>query len=399
MIDLVGLLSLGLVCIITYGVAIRWPDISKVLFIAILLRIILIFIDHFIVSLPDTSADAKSFEYMAWSIAQNGFVNLLDYYPGFRYDFFNWFLAIPYSLFGRSVLMIKSIGLMFGIGSIFLSWKIATIIWDKRTAQKVAWAVTLFPSLILYSVILMREVYICFFVLVAAYGLIKWIKTNRLKYFFLTLVGFTCASFFNGAMMVGAAIFLTIVFFNNLKKAIISILNNKINLKVTYTLSFIVISIVYIYLAEVNLPKLGVLKEFNSKLIFVKSIVSVRGEAAYPEWTKVRSIGELIYKTPIRATYFIFSPFPWDITKMSHLLGFFDSLLYMYLVFLIFSNREVIWKDPALRAILIILVCYVLVFGLGVGNFGTGIRHRAKITVLFILLASPLLKRLVLYKK
>ena len=107
----------------------------------------------------------------------------------------------------------------------------------------------------------------------------------------------------------------------------------------------------------------------------------------------------MIYKTPARALYFVFAPFPWNITKMSHLIGFLDSLLYMYLVFLIFSNRKVSWKDPTLRVILIILIFYILVFGLGVGNFGTGIRHRSKITVLFILLAAPLLKKLILIKK
>ena len=35
----------------------------------------------------------------------------------------------------------------------------------------------------------------------------------------------------------------------------------------------------------------------------------------------------------------------------------------------------------------------MLVFGIGVGNFGSGIRHRSKFVVLFILLAAPLLKK------
>ena len=53
-----------------------------------------------------------------------------------------------------------------------------------------------------------------------------------------------------------------------------------------------------------------------------------------------------------------------------------------------------IWKDPALRIILIILLAYIFVFGMGVGNFGTGIRHRSKFVIMFILLAGPLLKKL-----
>ena len=398
MIDLVGLTAISLVCIITYLLAIRWPEIATILLTAIVVRLTLIYIDHFIMPLPDTTIDAVAFETFAWRIAENGFVNLLDYYPGFRYDFFQWLIAIPYSLFGRSVLMAKSMSLLFGIGSIFLTWKIANILWGNRIAKKAAWTVTLFPSLVLYSVIVMREVYICFFVLVAIYGVIKWTKTNYFKYIFIALAGFLGASFFNGGMIVGAAIFLFIIFIQNLKNFYSSLLNYKINLKVVFILSFVIISSSYVYFKEFNLPKLGILKEFNSKLLLRKTVVNVRGEAGFPEWTKVTTVSELIYKTPARALYFVFAPFPWNITKMSHLIGFLDSLLYMYLVFLIFSNRKVIWKDPTLRVILIILIFYILVFGLGVGNFGTGIRHRSKFALVFILLAGPLLKKIIFKK-
>ncbi|WP_292257496.1 hypothetical protein, partial [Marinospirillum sp.] len=46
------------------------------------------------------------------------------------------------------------------------------------------------------------------------------------------------------------------------------------------------------------------------------------------------------------------------------------------------------------RAILFILVGYILVFSFGTGNFGTGLRHRAKFVAGFIILAAPLLPML-----
>jgi VIT1/CCC1 family predicted Fe2+/Mn2+ transporter len=55
--------------------------------------------------------------------------------------------------------------------------------------------------------------------------------------------------------------------------------------------------------------------------------------------------------------------------------------------------------DPAARAVLIILFGYFFVFGLAVGNFGTGIRHRAKFVAALIVLAVPMLPKLVLRKK
>ena len=76
----------------------------------------------------------------------------------------------------------------------------------------------------------------------------------------------------------------------------------------------------------------------------------------------------------------------------------FDAFLYMYLSYLVFKNRKVIWKDPTLKILLLILLSYIFVFGIGVGNFGTGIRHRSKFVVIFILLAAPLLKKFILSK-
>ena len=103
---------------------------------------------------------------------------------------------------------------------------------------------------------------------------------------------------------------------------------------------------------------------------------------------------EYFYKLPIRSIYFLFSPFPWDVKKISHLVGLFDSLLYITLAFLIFLNLKAILKDPTLKIILLILICYFIIFGVGVSNFGTGIRHRSKFLIELILLAGPLIPKL-----
>ena len=71
----------------------------------------------------------------------------------------------------------------------------------------------------------------------------------------------------------------------------------------------------------------------------------------------------------------------------------------MALIYLIFKNRKVIWKDPALRIILIILVSYIFIFGLGTSNFGTGLRHRTKFVIEIVILAAPLIPRFIFFKK
>ena len=71
----------------------------------------------------------------------------------------------------------------------------------------------------------------------------------------------------------------------------------------------------------------------------------------------------------------------------------------MILVYLMFRNRKAIWKDPALRTILIILLAYVIIHGVGVGNFGSGIRHRTKFVIGIILLAAPFIPKFIFANK
>ena len=390
MIELLGFTSLALISLITLIVALRWPGISNILFVGLAIRIFFLLIGHYIVSLPDSTADAVTFENVAWNLGKEGFFNVIDNYYGPNSRFISWVIAIPYSLFGRSLIMAKSISLLFGIGSIFLGWKIAKLIWDENTANKVGWVIALFPSLILYSVLIMREVYICFFVLVAVYGIVVWVKTDSFKSIVITITGFIGATFFHGAMFVGIFIFFVIVTISYLKKFYKKLLKYKINLKSMIFLILILTSSTYYLSNKIHIPYLGTFeKATNIDYLIRKTIVSTRGNASWPEWTVPNSKIEIIYKSPLRALYIVFSPFPWDVKETKHYIGIFDSFIYMYLTYLILKNIKTIWSNPSLRIILILLLFYIFVFGIGVGNFGTGIRHRSKFAVMFIILAAP----------
>ena len=95
----------------------------------------------------------------------------------------------------------------------------------------------------------------------------------------------------------------------------------------------------------------GFHQTINIKKLLRRTQMSTRGTAAWPKWTIANQPSELIYKTPVRAVYFLFSPFPWNLKSTNHLIGMLDAFLYMYLFYLILKNRKVIWKDPQLKLI------------------------------------------------
>ena len=400
MFDLLGFTSISIITLITYILALKHPQIFKILMTALIVRIIFIILGNYFITLPDSTADANSLEGEAWTISQNGFFNLKDYYHGPDPRFISWFIAIPYSLFGRSIIMAQSISMLFGVGCVFLGWKLALKIWDRNIAQKVAWTIALFPSLILYSVLVLREAYVCYFLLVALIGVVDWVKTENFKSIFLSIIGFTGAIYFHGAMAIGAITFVIIVGVVSLKQLIKKFLNFKINIKVFISFVFFLI-LFSLYVS--NYIQIPYIKNFDFMtdygVLIEKSKISTRGVASYPEWTTVNKPVELIYKVPIRSLFFLYSPLPWEIKEIKHFVGFFDALLYFYMSILILLNLKIIWKNPALRIILLILLSYLIVFGLGVGNFGTAIRHRSKIVILIILLAAPKIKKFIFDKK
>ena len=400
MYNLVDFISIFLLILITLLIASRWPAVSKILFIALAVRLLFLFINNHIFYLPDGDMDAKNFEQFAWDFAKDGFYNNFNNYTGPGAYFISFMLSIPYSLFGRSILLAQSLSILFGIGSVFLGWLLAKKLWNNPTAIKVGWSIALFPSLVSYSVLTMREVYIGFLLLLAFYGIFNWFKFNNYTSIFFIFTGFIGATFFHGPAIIGLFVFLFIITLDNLKKTFKLLVINRINLKI---LIFIIFSSTILGFYFTNKISIPYIQTFNQSInpSFLKETINlkVKGNAAYPEWTKVGSNIELIYKIPIRSLYFLFSPFPWDVKKLSHLIGWLDGLLYMILLYLVFCNRKVIWKDPTLRIILIISLAYIIVYGVGVGNFGSGIRHRTKFAIGFMLLAAPLIPRFIFTNK
>ncbi len=389
--DLLGFTSIGLVSLITIFIGLRWPAISKILYTALIVRVFVILIGHYLITLPDSDQDALGLEDKAWTIAQDGFLNVIYNFPGLDSFFYSWFIAIPYSLFGRSILMSQSLSLSFGIGIVFLGWLFAKKLWDRHTANKVGWVLALFPSLILYSVLPLRDIYSGFFILVAMFGLFNWTKTRSYFSSILTIFGFVGAAFFHGALIVGGIFFIIILFISSLKKTFSSLINSHLSIG-----SFFIIFFGFVFLQmfvsdQIYIPKIGYFNEINLGLLTSELNTRVVGTGSYSEWTRIQSPEEYIYKVPLRLLFFLFSPLPWEVKKLGHLIGMIDGFFYIFLVYLIFCNRKVIWNDPSLKILSIFLLGYLLMFAIGVGNFGAGIRHRSKFIIEMLLLVGPLL--------
>ena len=195
-------------------------------------------------------------------------------------------------------------------------------------------------------------------------------------------------------------IFLSILLITSLIETIKRL--NYLKISISSLALLILSSIITFYLISSidSIPKIGsIVGMFNFEQALEEILNRNINRAAFPEWTVPKTPIELIYKAPIRVLYFSFSPFIWDVTKLSHFFAMFDGIFFLMLFILIIKNIKYIWSDPILRTIFIILTSYFVIFGLSTGNFGTGIRHRTKFLIVSILLVAPWIPEITFYKR
>ena len=125
------------------------------------------------------------------------------------------------------------------------------------------------------------------------------------------------------------------------------------------------------------------------KLAWIQE-ASAEGRAAYLQGFSSNNIIITIIQLPIRILYFLYTPFIWMIRKPIDILGFFDALLYIYITIKIVKNRKEIKNNHIyLYYILISVIFMIIAFSIGTSNYGTAIRHRAKLIIPLTIIASP----------
>ena len=167
MADLLGVISISFVCFITLLLIKKKPEVSNIIFVALFVRILVMFFGYYFIVLPDSNFDALGFEKGAWERSQEEFFDIISYPK--NSNFIKSIIAIPYSIFGRSLLMAQSISLFFGIASVYLGWLLANKLWDEKTAKKCGWILALFPSNSIFSFNFKRN--LCMFLFA---GCITW---------------------------------------------------------------------------------------------------------------------------------------------------------------------------------------------------------------------------------
>ncbi|OUU28717.1 MAG: hypothetical protein CBB97_04015 [Candidatus Endolissoclinum sp. TMED37] len=413
--DFLGWLSLILILLVIIKLFKKDQTILKLLLFAFFLRASLVIINNYFFPLPGSTFDARTFELIASNISeQYGLAVLFEMFQNDVY-LMSRIISIFYTLTSRSEMMAQGISIGIGTTSVYLVYYLSSMLWKKKDAIKAAWLYSFFPSILLYSAITLREVYINFFLLltlIACVALIKQLFKNKneikitfslseFKLLIVITIGFLILKYFHGPIFLGYLSFLSFIVFYYIRKEFVNVKKGIIKLNLLFMFSLVVAPVLLFYFSILSIPYIPAFEELVKmddillRRFRLGTVSAVHGElgASFPKWTIPSDMTDFFPKVFIRIFYFLYSPFPWDIKRTVHIFGFFDVIFILYLTYGIWNNRIQIWQNPETRVLLLILLTFIFIYGVGSSNFGTSIRHKSKFIFIAICLIAPKLHR------
>lgn len=353
----------------------------NIIYSAYIARLIILFWDVYarqVYVLPHSGGDTEGFYYYAELISKD-----LSLLSGYIYgNLYTKFLGLFFYIVGQERLLAQYINVLLGVSIIITVYKILCILnVNMKKIKNVVLIMAFFPSSIIFSGILLRENMVIFFLVLSFYYFTKWYKEEQFKFIINSLVFLLLASaFHSGVFAVVIGYFFMYMFYSHDK--------NKLTFKKSTVFIFVGATIISILLLtqfrEFLLPSFSRIEQDEDLF----KIANYRnGSAAYLKGLTINNLLQLILYSPIRMVYFLFSPLPMDWRGINDIISFFiDSIVYMALTIKILANsRKKYIKDIFLKCTIISLIATIFLFGIGVSNAGTAMRHRNKIFPLILI--------------
>lgn len=351
---------------------------SSLLRCAFILRLILLFITCLdVVALPDAHQDADIFHETAVG-NQTSITN--DYWTNYTV-----FLTILYSFTDCSRWFAQYINVLFGMAMLLYVRKMLRILnVEKKKGQVVMGIMAFMPFLNLYSVVLMREAWIGFFLTISLYHFICWylMKGKGAYRMILCLSSVICAMWMH-AGCVGFLFGYCMAFLVYKRKDDVV----KISYSSYISLFFILIIGLFMFL---NMDTLGE-KLLGADMDYIQEKnAGAGGGSDYLTWIDLSSPLQLIVFSPLKILYFLFSPMIMDWRGINDIAASaLDGIVYVYACWRMIRYRVEEPRYNFLKKILFISIfSTVFIFSFGTSNSGTAIRHRAKICSAFLIISA-----------
>lgn len=325
-----------------------------------------------IFKLPNGRGDCLMYYANAVSYAEKGIAMRGGIYPQVMGEIFK--IVGNSKLYGQYLMLLCAM-----VSLVMFVYTLHELNVKKSVSYSLVAIIAILPNFAMLSVFFTREALVTMFASIAIYFVVVWMTKGKMIYFLCSFVATLCGSVMHMGIIgiIGGCIIL-LLFFDTRRQ--------RFRLKTSNVLPTIFLITVFLFLfnnyREVFFQKI-------SNLTSISDIANTRTEGGSTYGMYVgdsSSIGNIILYTIPRICYFLFSPFPWQWRGISDIVAFaFDGMF--YLITLCFSIREMFNKKNTNRYLIwglfVVCICCSFIFGWGVSNSGTAMRHRTKLIICF----------------
>lgn len=342
------------------------------LLIGLLAREFFLFADVFQwFQVPHSGNDTEAFA----SISEGNF-RLGSYYD--RLTGYTDFLTSLYFIVGPIRIIAQQLNVAFGMGTVLVCMKIFKELNFSERQEKIGVAfLALFPHLLAFSAILLRESPIEFCLACSSLFFIRWMKSGGILMLSLSILFVAGAAFFHGGCVFWLCGYVAAL-------AIWRPRRQRNALSVA-TLGGVILAAAMV----VALFPLMDQRVDAMATALGEGEVAVDGEhnadaagSSYLTWLTISNPYLLLLFSPLKMFYFLFSPIPLDWRNGMDVFTFcFDSTFYIFAFGkVVFSLKKIVKAEQknVVRYLMICILAMTFVFGYGTIAAGTAIRHRCK---------------------
>lgn|GEM_PF-1285166 len=390
--DVLGITSIAVALAVVGVLAWRAPAARAPLLVAFGLRAFAALVHAYVAPLPGAGLDAVSFEQFGYEWSRGSWSMLTgEFRTGAL--LYSWLIALMYWLTGRSPLMIQVVNVFLGTLVVYNVFLITRLLWGEAPARRAAWVAAVFPTLVLFSAITLRELMVGYPLTLGALWLARWRLTDRMAWLTAAMVAFVTAIAFH-TVMVGAFGY---AMYAVVARSFGSLARGQLGRSAKAVVGLMV---VLGLVAAVLLLGIGVAdpRYWTYVLTNLDPVRGYQGGGQFDRTDYLRSMVmstpvDLVWQLPVRLMFFLFMPFPWLVRAAVDLVGLVDGLTYVWLTWHLARVIRPVWRAPAASGVFGVMMSVTLVFALVVSNYGTAIRHRGKVAPLLIALAAGSLAR------
>ena len=361
---------------------------------AFLIRGMFAFWDLYVFRLPHSGADSEYYYSQAIRYSLNLFA-VVD-----SGELYAKTMGVLFYIIGPDRLVGQYINVLLGLSTLWIIYKILVILDLKpRIVTLVLTLSAFFPNSLFMSAIFLREAFPTFFVAGSALYFIKWFNHGRNIDMFLSFISVGIASAFHAGVIGLIAGYAFVFMFYRKGKDSYTFTFKSV---VVFVLISLLFSAGFAVFPDVLLAKFKNIEEISD----IYTVTNYReGGSVYLENLMVSSPIELMLYGPIKGLFFLTMPLPMYWRGFMDVLTFIvDSCLYLgTIIYLVWYRNKFGHRRTLVIGLILALLGSVLIFGVGVSNAGTAVRHRQKLVpVVLVTLAvmmdgvsSILQKRLV----